>query len=43
MPPGGYSMSLAEPEARSVQEICDQGRRVTFPWFIPVPARTAAL
>ena len=35
MPPGGYSTGLAEPGARSVQEICDQGRRVTFTWFDP--------
>jgi len=35
MPPGGYSTGLAEPEARSVQEICDHGRRVTFTWFDP--------
>ena len=35
MPPGGYSTGLAEPEARSVQEISDQGRRVTFTWFDP--------
>ena len=35
MPPGGYSTGLAEPEARSVQETCDQGRRVTFTWFDP--------
>jgi hypothetical protein len=34
---------LAEPDARSVQEICDQGRGVTFTWLDPVPARTAAL
>src|SRR5258708_4775579 len=27
MPPGGYSRGLAEPEARSVQEISDRGRR----------------
>jgi 8-oxo-dGTP pyrophosphatase MutT (NUDIX family) len=33
MPPGGYSTGLAEPEARSVQEVCEQGRRVT--WFDP--------
>lgn len=35
MPPGGYSTGLAEPEARSVQETFDQGRRVTFTWFDP--------
>jgi 8-oxo-dGTP diphosphatase len=35
MPPGGYSKGLAEPEARSVQETSDQGRRVTFTWFDP--------
>ena len=35
MPPGGYSTGLAEPGARSVQEICDHGRRVTFTWFDP--------
>jgi 8-oxo-dGTP diphosphatase len=35
MPPGGYSRGLAEPEARSVQEISDRGRRVTFTWFDP--------
>src|SRR5215471_8509935 len=35
MPPGGYSTGLAEPEARSVQEISDRGRRVTFSWFDP--------
>ena len=35
MPPGGYSTGLAEPEARSVQESCEQGRRVTFTWFDP--------
>jgi hypothetical protein len=35
MPSGGYSTGLAEPEVRSVQEICDQGRRVTFTWFDP--------
>jgi NADH pyrophosphatase NudC (nudix superfamily) len=35
MPPGGYSTGLAEPGARSVQEICDRGRRVTFTWFDP--------
>jgi 8-oxo-dGTP pyrophosphatase MutT (NUDIX family) len=35
MPPGGYSAGLAEPGARSVQEVCDQGRRVTFTWFDP--------
>ena len=34
MPPDGYSTGLAEPEARSVQQICDQGR-VTFAWFDP--------
>ncbi len=34
-PPGGYSRGLAEPEARSVQEISDRGRRVTFTWFDP--------
>src|ERR1700722_7342521 len=35
MPPGGYSRGLAEPAARSVQEISDRGRRVTFTWFDP--------
>jgi hypothetical protein len=35
MPPGGYSTGLAEPEARSVQEISDRGRRVSFTWFDP--------
>ncbi|MBV9451971.1 MAG: NUDIX domain-containing protein [Streptosporangiaceae bacterium] len=35
MPPGGYSTGLAEPGARSVQEICDRGRRVTLTWFDP--------
>jgi 8-oxo-dGTP diphosphatase len=35
MPPGGYSTGLAEPEARSVQEVWDRGRRVTFTWFDP--------
>jgi 8-oxo-dGTP pyrophosphatase MutT (NUDIX family) len=35
MPPGGYSAGLAEPGPRSVQETCDQGRRVTFTWFDP--------
>jgi hypothetical protein len=35
MPPGGYSTGLAEPEARSVQETCDQDRQVTFTWFDP--------
>jgi hypothetical protein len=35
MPPGGYSTGLAEPEARSVQEISEQGRPVTFTWFDP--------
>jgi 8-oxo-dGTP diphosphatase len=35
MPPGGFSTGLAEPGARSVQEIGDQGRRVTFTWFDP--------
>ncbi len=35
MPPGGYSTGLAEPEARSVDEITDRGRRVTFTWFDP--------
>ena len=35
MPTGGYSTGLAEPEARSVQESCEQGRRVTFTWFDP--------
>jgi hypothetical protein len=34
-PPGGYSTGLAEPEARSVQQISDRGRRVTFTWFDP--------
>ena len=35
MPPDGYSMGLAEPEARSVQQISDRGRPVTFTWFDP--------
>ena len=35
MPPGGYSRGLAEPEARSVQEVSDRGRRVIFTWFDP--------
>ncbi len=35
MPPGGYSRGLAEPGARSVQEISDRGHRVTFTWFDP--------
>ena len=35
MPPGGWSRSLAEPEARSVQEIFDHGRRVSYTWFDP--------
>jgi hypothetical protein len=35
MPPGGYSIGPAEPEARSVQEVWDRGRRVTFTWFDP--------
>jgi 8-oxo-dGTP pyrophosphatase MutT (NUDIX family) len=35
MPPGGYSAGLAEPGPRSVQETCEQGRRVTFTWFDP--------
>src|ERR1700749_1451645 len=35
MPPGGYSTGLAEPGARSVQEVWDRGRRVTFTWFDP--------
>jgi NUDIX domain len=35
MPPGGYSTGLAEPEARSVQEVWERGRRVTFTWFDP--------
>jgi len=35
MPPGGRSRGLAEPEARSVQEISDHGRRVTYTWFDP--------
>ena len=35
MPPGGYSRGLAEPEARSVQEISDRSRRLTFTWFDP--------
>jgi 8-oxo-dGTP diphosphatase len=35
MPPGGYSRGLAEPEARSVQEFSEHGRRVTFTWFDP--------
>jgi len=34
-PPGGYSRGLAEPEPRSVQEISDRGRQVTFTWFDP--------
>ena len=34
-PPGGYSTGQTEPEARSVQEISDRGRRVTFTWFDP--------
>jgi len=41
-PPGGYSTGLTEPEARSVQQIRDRGRRVTFTWFgSPFPAGTA--
>ena len=35
MPPGGWSRGLAEPEARSVQETSEQGRRVTYTWFDP--------
>src|ERR1700735_5336075 len=35
MPPGGWSRGLAEPAARSVQEISDRGHRVTFTWFDP--------
>lgn len=35
MPPGGYSTGLTEPEPRSVQEICEQGRRATLTWFDP--------
>jgi NUDIX domain len=35
LPPGGYSTGLAEPEARSVQETSDWGRRVTLTWFDP--------
>src|SRR6516162_3571773 len=35
MPPGGYSTGLAEPGARSVQEVWDRGRRVTLTWFDP--------
>jgi 8-oxo-dGTP pyrophosphatase MutT (NUDIX family) len=35
MPPGGCSTGLAEPGARSVQEVRDRGRRVTFTWFDP--------
>jgi 8-oxo-dGTP pyrophosphatase MutT (NUDIX family) len=35
MPPSGYSTGLAEPGARSVQETCEEGRRVTFTWFDP--------
>ena len=35
MPPGGYPAGLAEPGARSVQEVGDRGRRVTFTWFDP--------
>ncbi|HXL91738.1 MAG TPA: NUDIX hydrolase [Streptosporangiaceae bacterium] len=34
-PPGGYSTGLAEPEARSVQQVRDRGRLVTFTWFDP--------
>jgi hypothetical protein len=34
-PPDGYSRGLVEPEARSVQEISHDGRRVTFSWFDP--------
>jgi hypothetical protein len=30
MPPGGYLTDLAEPEARAVWKLCNQGRRVTF-------------
>jgi hypothetical protein len=35
MPLGGWSRGLAEPAARSVQEISDRGRQVTFTWFDP--------
>jgi hypothetical protein len=35
MPPGGWSRGLAEPEARSVQETFEWGRRVTYTWFDP--------
>ena len=35
MPPGGWSRGLVEPEARSVQEASDHGRRVTYTWFDP--------
>jgi 8-oxo-dGTP pyrophosphatase MutT (NUDIX family) len=35
LPPGGYSRGLAEPEARSVQEVSDRGRRVAYTWFDP--------
>ncbi|MBO0804107.1 MAG: NUDIX hydrolase [Nocardiopsaceae bacterium] len=35
MPPGGWSTGLAEPQARTVQETCEQGRRVAFTWFDP--------
>jgi hypothetical protein len=34
-PPGGWSTGLAEPQARSVQEVSDHGRPVTFTWFDP--------
>jgi ADP-ribose pyrophosphatase YjhB (NUDIX family) len=39
MPPGGYLTGLAEPEARSVQEFWDRGRRVTLPGSIPRSGR----
>ena len=35
MPPGGWSRGLTEPVARSVQEISERGRRVTYTWFDP--------
>ena len=35
MPPGGWSRGLAEPAARSVQEISERGRRVTYTWLDP--------
>jgi ADP-ribose pyrophosphatase YjhB (NUDIX family) len=34
-PPGGYSGGLAEPAPRSVQQVSEQGRPVTFSWFEP--------